>query len=99
MTNYAGELYEISCTAEDFDASSITPLEIEDMVVEVRSAAGTVVRAEVEMTYDEERSLWYYQWDTDDIDPGSYRAKCTMTDLLGRVNFEFKRIRLARPTF
>lgn len=39
---------------------------------------------------------WQYLWDTDGIDPGTYKARVTLEGVTGGKNFETLRIRLKR---
>lgn len=103
MTMYAGETFLVEITATDYDRSSITPDEIASMTVTIRKGVATEVVAETAATWDEDREIWFYRWDTKvgspAIVPGSYTAECKLTDFDDGESFEYKRIRLNRKVF
>lgn len=97
MTLYAGEEIRISATAEDFDNSTaLVNTDIANMKVTIYDSTGTAVVTAATMTYDNTNGFWYYLWDTTGQTTGSFKAKVVLTDLLGKSNWEWKRIRLAR---
>lgn len=98
MTDYAGELYRVTVTAEDFANVPIGEDEIDSMLVEIFDSAGTEVVAETAMIWSEDEELWYYLWDTGDptLATGTYKIRCRMLDLDGHSSWEWKRKRLAR---
>lgn len=102
MTTYAGEVYLITATADDFDDVALTSADIAAMYCEVFDSEGAEVVASTEMTWDATREWWYYRWVTTTgatptpIDPGTYRARIVLVDFEDGESIEFKRIRLAR---
>lgn len=96
MTTYAGELVRVSVTAEDFDEEALTEEDVDSVVVVIYDSSSEVVVAEVSMTWNADDALWFYLWDTDGIDAGTYKAQCRMIDLDGHSSWEWQRVRLAR---
>ena len=103
MTIYAGETITITHTATDLDnTTALTDSDVDNVSIIIYDADLEVVVAETEMTWDATDARWEYVWDTSpgstpvNIDPGTYRAKITITGVDDSTNWEFKRIRLAR---
>jgi hypothetical protein len=96
MTDYAGETYVVFATAEDFDDTPLTPDDVDSVEVIIYDRAFTELVAQTAMTWDPDAEEWQYEWDTDAVDPGTYRAKVIVLGPGDRENFEYKRIRLAR---
>lgn len=104
MALYVGELVRLTVTAKSFASESVSPDDIDSMNVSVYNAAGEVVIAEREMTWQPDEELWYWLWmtTTDEtptgelIDPGTYRAKVRMIDLDDHPSVEYLRVRLSR---
>jgi len=99
MTDYAGEAYTITHTAE-WQGSDLTDADVDEVVVEIRASdKETVLVDEIEMTYDSEQARWEYDWNTEDYEAGTYWAKCTARGVGAGEVFEFKRIRLKAKVF
>lgn len=101
MTDYAGEQYTVTHTAE-WQGSDLTDDDVDEVVVEIRAAdKETVIVAETAMTYDAPQERWEFDWDTVDEEAGTYWAKCTARGGVfgaGEV-FEYRRIRLKAKVF
>ena len=59
MALYVGELVRLTVTAKSFASESVSPDDIDSMNVSVYNAAGEVVIAEREMTWQPDEELWY----------------------------------------
>jgi hypothetical protein len=56
------------------------------------------VLPEQTMTWDDDYFDWMYEWDTTEVDAGTYKAKIVLT-VDGKPSIEYKRIRVKRdPT-
>lgn len=64
MAIYVGELVRLTATAKSFSSASVSPDDIDSMNVSVYNAAGEVVIAEREMTWQPDEELWYWLWMT-----------------------------------
>lgn len=98
MTMYAGETVVITHVATN-ETVELTDADVDAVYIEIFDSAGDVVVAETEMTWDDTQERWEYVWNTGGatpIDSGSYRALCTIDGLGGTLNWEYKKIRLAR---
>lgn len=105
MTMYLGETIMISVTASEFrDADALLSDEdVDNVAVEIFDSTLTEVGGD-EMIYDtdtDDNGYWYFLWNTTatatpTLAAGTYKARCTLTDIHGNVSIEWKRIRLAR---
>lgn len=105
MTMYLGETIMISVAASEFrdDDVLLTEDDVSGVAVEIFDSALTSV-ADDDMLYDTDadgNGFWYFMWQTaatatPTLTAGTYKARCTLTDVHGNVSIEWKRIRLAR---
>ena len=95
MANYAGETLVISNTATQ-DGVAVTDDDVEGVSIIIYDSEGEIVVAETTMTWDAVQERWEYVWDTDGLDPATYRARCIMDGVGATLNWEYKRVRLAR---
>lgn len=98
MANYAGETLVISNTAS-VDGVAIGESDVEGVYITIYDSDGDIVVEETEMIWDDTQSRWEYVWHTGGatpIDFGSYRAKCIVDGVGATLNWEYKKIRLAR---
>jgi len=95
---------EGSVTATEFLTDDLLDdNDVEGVYVEIYDNSQTLV-GEDDMIYDTDadgNGYWYFLWNTSagatpTLTIGSYRARCTMTDIHGNISIEWKRIRLAR---
>lgn len=93
---YAGEELKITVNAEDFDGSPLVAAQITLMTISIYNPDQTPLVSDATMTWDNTERQWYYVWNTAALDPGTYRAKVIAHGLDGGLNFEWKRLRLAK---
>lgn len=97
MTNYVGEEYRITAEVADYDGDPLGEAEITSVKITILNTDRTVLVDEASMTFAAEDSKWQYLWDTTGLTKGTYRYRITVTGMDGRVNFEWRRTRLAAP--
>jgi hypothetical protein len=98
MTLYVGETIRISTSATDYDGDPIVNVDVTSATVEVQRSDGEEALAETAMSWDGDDNEWYYDWDTDDLEVGTYIAKCRIVGL-SLDSWEFKTFRLNRNRF
>lgn len=98
MADYASEGREIRVSnPRDFRGTAVGQADVTSVAVEVFSADfSTQVLDSTPMDWDDDLATWVYTWDTRGLDPGSYKAKVTITSIDGLPSFEYQTIRLAR---
>lgn len=90
MTTYAGERITITHTAS-VEGVDLTDEDVNEVEIEIYGPDGSEVVALTEMTWDDTQERWEYVFVTEDLAPGTYRARVVIDD----DNWEYKRIRLA----
>lgn len=97
-TNYAGEAYRIQTKSEvDFDGNPLDPNVVTSVHVQVFNSDFTTVITEGDMDYDTDISHWTFLWDTETVEPGTYKAMVEFFFPDGTSSLEGpKRIRLKR---
>lgn len=103
MTMYAGGPVRITASPQDFDERTFGEDELQGVTIQifavVNSEADTSVQGPSAMTWHEGDEVWEYIWNTDDDDPGKYRARVLATDLAGNDWAEHIKMTLkAEPT-
>lgn len=104
MTLYAGETVQVTTTATGLDGTTaLTSADVSHVKVQIFDSAGDTVVGLTTMTWSAEDLFWFYDWYTGGagatptaVEPGTYKAKCTVTGAGTWTSFEYKRIRLAR---
>ena len=100
MTIYSGETLVVYHTAV-VDGVSLTDTDVTSVSIQIFNADGDSVVDETNMMWDDVQERWEYVWETvDNLDEpltsGTYRAKVKIYGLDDSLNWEYKRIRLAR---
>ena len=96
MTQFAGEEYRIASAPTGYRGEALTPADNPTLTITILNKDKTVLVDEAVMVYSAEDSKWEYMWDTLGLEAGTYRYRVTITGDDGRVNFEWKRTRLAK---
>jgi hypothetical protein len=95
MTLYVGELTKIVHTATK-DGEALLPADVTNVWITLYTSTLEVLVAETTMSWDSAQARWQYLWDTDGLDPGTYRARVRIEGVDGGSVWEYRRIRLAR---
>lgn len=91
----------------DFDGvTPLTPDNVDGVTVTIWNPSKTKIRDAVSMLYNPDddvqigdtvyHGFWYYMFDSDGQNAGTFRAKVIYTGLDGKPNWEWKRFRLQR---
>lgn len=95
MANYAGETLVVSNTAT-LDGEAVTDDDVEGVSIIIYDPDGEELVSETAMVWNDLRQRWEHRWHTTGLDPATYRARCIMDGVGATLNWEYKRIRLAR---
>lgn len=96
MTQYVGEEYRIAAEATGYLGEVLTDDDGAALTITILNPDKTLLVDEVSMTWAPGDSKWEYMWNTASLTTGTYRYRITVTGNDGRVNFEWKRTRLAK---
>lgn len=69
---YVGETVRIKSTITDFNGDALTPDSVTTAEVTIYIGATPLVGT---LTYSTTREYWFYDWDTEGMAGGSYKAK------------------------
>lgn len=90
MATYVGETVRIRSTVTDYDDVALTDEDVSTAEVTIYVGATPVVGT---LTWDDTRSYWYYDWDTNGMAAGAYKAQVRYVGV-AYDTFEFLTIRL-----
>lgn len=96
MTIYAGETVIVTHIATN-DGALMDDDDVDSVSITIYDSALEEVVEETTMSWNEADDRWEYMWQTEGLDAGSYRVKCTVLaegDVV--INWEFKKLKLAR---
>jgi hypothetical protein len=94
VTTYAGETLQLTLVPKDFDGTVMTDTDVLLVDVIGYNEAGTAVLPSSAMTWDAVDQMWTFIWETTGLGVGPYEVRFTVTDLAGRLSWEWRRVRL-----